>query len=728
MQRQVHGWPEVALQNILRPRLRVMRGVYKAISPPGTGLTKRAQKCFMIQDQTKFLNAFITLADREWLEKQVDDAQWAPKSARQKHVGELVAVKDNICTADLPTTAASAFLKDFTSPYDATVVRQLRDAGCIIVGKTNMDEFGMGSHSTNSHFQPVTIDTGRGNGMSPGGSSGGSAVAVATGALGTDTGGSVRLPAAYTRTVGFKPSYGLLSRWGVIAYANSLDTVGIFAKEGDTLRQEDNAVDHVRKLFDLLNEHDPQDPTSLPPSTRKRLGTSKPKRLRVGIPLEYNVATLNVDIKRAWIKALRLLKTKGHTLHPVSLPATKHALSAYYILAPAEASSNLAKYDGVRYGSRSEGPDGTPSSVLFAKTRGQFFGPEVQRRILLGAFSLSADAISNYFIQAQKVRRLVKQDFDNVFASPNPLSTKERKRNEKGVDILLCPTAPTMAPSLNRLRTGEKEGTPTDAYTNDVFTVPSSLAGLPAINIPINRAPKDTRTRRGTFAKRHKFESEKIGMQIIGQYGDDKLVLDVAEELMAVDEAFHEPVPQYRLLSKELRPEVYNRGDMRHGGGCGFENTNGEIWPKKAKKVPGVGQVDRYPTTAEKKDRKRAALMGVTVEEYKAMKEEAEANGESMAEKYAHVLGTGNVKSEKKYLERSKLTREEYQELKEQADELGLTPEELVSAGRRVEGSRPGVPDIKAKKNKSRAAVIWANKKKENEETRNEKRGWFGLW
>ncbi|KAH3916628.1 glutamine--tRNA (Gln) amidotransferase subunit A [Parastagonospora nodorum] len=434
--------------------------------------------------------------------------------------GMPVAVKDNICTKDLKTTAASGILKDFTSPYDATVVKLLREEDVVVVGKTNMDEFGMGSHSINSHTGPVKMQRYDGEEASAGGSSGGSALAVASSqcwaALGTDTGGSVRLPAAYTGVVGFKPSYGLLSRWGVIAYANSLDTVGILAK----------SPRNAERVFEKLNVYDPQDPTSLPPSTRSRLGSNKsvPESLRIGIPLDYNIATLHPVVRNTWMRALRALAEKGHTLHPVRLPATQHALSAYYVLAPAEASSNLAKYDGVRFGSRADGIDGTPESVLFAKTRGQGFGAEVQRRILLGAFSLSAQAIDNYFIQAQKVRRLVQQDFNNVFAKANPLGnegTTSGGADEK-VDVLLCPTAPTLAPALSDV----KQQDPLKAYMNDVFTVPASLAGLPAISLPVHITKEEELVLHGDQDIR-----ESAGMQIIGQYGDDKLVLNAAQSL-----------------------------------------------------------------------------------------------------------------------------------------------------------------------------------------------------
>ncbi|ORY17832.1 glutamyl-tRNA amidotransferas-like protein [Clohesyomyces aquaticus] len=462
-----------------------------------------------IAKQSKFahLNVFISLAEDAIAIPPTSDSN----EPRHKLAGKRIAIKDNICTSDLPTTAGSGILKDFISPYDATVVKQLRDAGATISGKTNMDEFGMGSHSVHSFFGTVSQVGAGGVPLSAGGSSGGSAVAVKYGqcdvALGTDTGGSVRLPAAYTGVIGFKPSYGLLSRWGVIAYANSLDTVGILAK----------SVDTIQSAFD---------PTSLPPSTRSRLRHPRPSNspLRIGIPLEYNISTLQPSIRKTWIRALHLLESKGHTLHIVSLPATRHALSAYYILAPAEASSNLAKYDGVRFGSRADGKDGTPESVLFAKTRGAGFGPEVRRRILLGAFSLSAQAIDNYFIQAQKIRRLVQRDFDSVFRASNPLLSdiEEEMGNDGGVDVLLCPTAPTLPPRISELESQD----PVAETVNDVFTVPASLAGLPAISVPIGvRRSSNEIKEKGAEAE------QATGMQIIGQYGDDGLVLDVARQL-----------------------------------------------------------------------------------------------------------------------------------------------------------------------------------------------------
>ncbi|KAG7291701.1 hypothetical protein NEMBOFW57_001720 [Staphylotrichum longicolle] len=425
-----------------------------------------------------------------------------------------LAVKDNIATTSSSTststspsstsptpqqpttTCASPFLTTYHSPFEATIVSQLRARGARLVGKTNLDEFGMGSHSTHSAFGAVAQEDRRPDPnpnsnsshdglLSAGGSSGGSAVAVAAGAadvaLGTDTGGSVRLPAAYCGVVGFKPSYGMLSRFGVVPYANSLDTFGI--------------------------------------------------------PLEYNIEELEPSIRDGWARAAKVLQDEfGARVVPVSLPSTRHALSAYYVIAPAEASSNLAKYDGVRYGTRdSEAASDAAGGVLYAASRGKGFGDEVKRRILLGSYTLSSEAMDNYFIQAQRVRRLVRRDFNRVFALDNPLHERETfdltdldesivmedKWGPEEVDFLLCPTAPTLAPRLEDVMSQ----TPVDAYMNDVFTVPASLAGLPAISIPMPVASDragDAAATTGT-----------AGLQLIGQYWDDARLLAVADAVSA---------------------------------------------------------------------------------------------------------------------------------------------------------------------------------------------------
>ncbi|TVY31661.1 Glutamyl-tRNA(Gln) amidotransferase subunit A, mitochondrial [Lachnellula subtilissima] len=453
-----------------------------------------------------------------------------------------VAIKDNIATADLPTTCASGILKNHQSPFEASVVEQLRSTGAPIMGKTNMDEFGMGSHSTNSFFGTVTnpppFDR-----LSVGGSSGGSAVAVAQKlvniAIGTDTGGSVRLPAAYSGVVGFKPSYGVISRWGVVPYANSLDTVGILAR----------SCKQVFKTFVSMQEHDPKDPTSLSEKSRTRAFTNGRNRwrelsdqnsedihkLRIGVPEQYNIFELDERTRQSWQRTLMLFQGLGCTIVPISLPNTQQALPAYYILAMAEAASNLSKYDGVRYGTRSKSSDGA-GDVLYSESRGEGFGDEVKRRILLGSYALSSDAIDNYFIKAQKVRRLVQQDFDRVFSMPNPLRDPEQfdlsemdesillnnKLGPSQVDLIVCPTSPAPAPNLDDIANQR----PVDAYVNDVFTVPASMAGLPAISVPLKRRPTDI----------PRFD----GMQIIGQYSDDYRVIFVAhelEKLLKIDDA-----------------------------------------------------------------------------------------------------------------------------------------------------------------------------------------------
>ncbi|KAL9023554.1 MAG: hypothetical protein Q9196_007132, partial [Gyalolechia fulgens] len=442
--------------------------------------------------------------------------------------GQLIAIKDNICTSNEPTTCASAFLHAFRSPFPATIVEKLKASGAIIAGKTNLDEFGMGSHNMNSTHGPVkSIWSTSAGARTVGGSSGGSALAVGTeqcyAALGTDTGGSVRLPAAWTGTVGFKPSYGVVSRWGVIAYANSLDTVGIITR----------SVEAAEKVYAQVNGHDPKDPTSISPSSRSRIQRHlqtrpKPHPFRIGIPIEYLVSELHPSIHAAWSRALKSLQKRGHSIHHISLPTTRSALSAYYVLAPAEASSNLAKYDGVRYGNKGPQPASRGTSrgtnVLFSSTRYQNFGPEVRRRILLGSYTLSSTAIDNYFLRAQKVRRLVQNDFNRVFALSHPLlptpsatGLQKGEKQKEGVDVIISPTSLSFPPLISELKE-EYERDPARQFHEDLFTVPASLAGLPAVSVPVQNEEGGQ-------------EWEKVGLQVMGQYGDDDLVLDVAKEL-----------------------------------------------------------------------------------------------------------------------------------------------------------------------------------------------------
>ncbi|KAL7948520.1 amidase signature enzyme [Trichoderma barbatum] len=440
-----------------------------------------------------------------------------------------LAVKDNIATEEFPTQCASGILGQHASPFEATIVRQLRARGASVIGKTNMDEFGMGSYSVNSIHGPVRNPLApTGEDMSAGGSSGGSAVAVALDdadiALGTDTGGSVRLPAAYTGIVGYKPSYGMISRFGVVPYANSLDTVGLLSRDVESIRG---------LVFDtgLYQEHDSSDPTSLSVETRQRCSRATPSalpdlsQLTIGIPIEYNIAELDPAIRDAWAATASALESQGARIVSVSLPSIKEALCAYYILAPAEASSNLAKYDGVRYGVRGSEGDAA-GETLYSEARGAGFGEEVKRRILLGTYSLSSEAMDNYFIQAQKIRRLIQQDFDRVFKLDNPLyeprqfdlsemsadTALEDKQGPVQVDFLLSPTAPTYPPTLSDIM----KRSSVDGYMNDVLTVPASLAGLPAISVPVK------------IDQSHQFPA---GLQLIAQYWDDRRLLALADKV-----------------------------------------------------------------------------------------------------------------------------------------------------------------------------------------------------
>ncbi|OBT51996.1 hypothetical protein VE04_06679 [Pseudogymnoascus sp. 24MN13] len=435
----------------------------------------------------------------------------------------ILAVKDNISTTSFETTCASNFLKDYEPPFDADVIKTLYKRGGAAVGsKTNMDEFGMGSHSVNSHYGAVT-NSPPFEAYSAGGGYG-------------DTGGAARLAAAYSGVTGLKPSYGRISRHGVIPYAHSLDTVGLFCKDPEEMTAFLIASQDLRT-------RDPTTPTE--PATKRmtnairredarrgRWAVTDTKRLRVVVPAEYNIAELSPAVRHPLQRTLDTLRSHGHTIVPVSLPSTKHALSAYYIIAAAEASSNLAKFDGVRYGSREDASD-NPTGVLYAATRGAGFGDEVKRRIILGTYALSASAMDNFFVQAQRVRRLGQHVLDRVFAMPNPLHPEKQfdlagmpqttemdsKRAPAEVDVLVVPTAPTLPPLLLDVKSqGSLAG-----YTNDVFTVPASLAGLPAISVPVPIAKE----------AREKGNVGFVGMQVIGQYFDDFHVINVGTMVAA---------------------------------------------------------------------------------------------------------------------------------------------------------------------------------------------------
>jgi aspartyl-tRNA(Asn)/glutamyl-tRNA(Gln) amidotransferase subunit A len=371
--------------------------------------------------------------------------------------GVPVALKDNLCAKGMPTTCGSRILEPFVPPYDAHVVERLRQAGAVLFGKTNLDEFAMGSSTENSAFgparNPFALD------RTSGGSSGGSAAAVAAGlaplALGSDTGGSIRQPAAFTGIVGLKPTYGLVSRYGLVAFASSLDQIGPLARD----------VDDAALLLAAVAGHDPRDATSSRaalPSLREPVAL---EGLRLGVPREFFGAGLAPDVAAAVEDARALLAAQGAETVEVSLPLTRHAIAVYYIVAPSEASSNLARYDGVRYGARSES-----NSVdgMFAATRGAGFGREVKRRILLGTFALSSGYYEAYYGRAQKVRAAMRAELEAVF---------------REVDLLLTPTTPTPA-----FRLGEKIEDPLAMYLSDVLTVTANLCGVPALSLPCGRS------------------------------------------------------------------------------------------------------------------------------------------------------------------------------------------------------------------------------------------------
>lgn len=453
-------------------------------------------------------SALQTIREREpevraFLEVNEEAAlQAARESGRRIASGEIRsplegipgAIKDNILVKGFRATAASKILENYVAPYDATVIARLRDAGAVIVGKTNLDEFAMGSSTENSAFGPTRNpwDLER----VPGGSSGGSAAAVAARealwALGSDTGGSIRQPAGFCGVVGLKPTYGAVSRYGLIAMASSLDQIGPFA----------NTVRDAALVFEAIAGYDGMDATSNP--MHSYLGIADfgswqldPKRLRIGVPKEYFSEGLEPQVERAVRHAIQLLERLGAAVMEISLPHTSYALPCYYIIQPAEVSANLARYDGIRYGlsqmRNSKLPKRSLEDVYF-ETRGKGFGPEVKRRILLGTYVLSAGYYEAYYAKAQKVRRLVRDDFLDAF---------------KKVDVIVAPTSPTTAFTL-----GERTRDPLSMYLADVYTVSVNLAGLPALSLPCGRAGKLP-----------------IGLQLIGRHFEEKTLLRVGDVL-----------------------------------------------------------------------------------------------------------------------------------------------------------------------------------------------------
>ena len=407
------------------------------------------------------LNAYVVETPEKALEMaDASDARRA-KGEAGKLDGAPLGIKDLYCTKGVRTTACSNILDEFTPTYESTVTQNLWDAGAVMLGKLNMDEFAMGSSNETSRFGEVANPWRRSGGdnskLTPGGSSGGSASAVAAdlclAATASDTGGSIRQPAAFTGTVGIKPTYGRASRYGMVAFASSLDQAGPIAKT-----VEDSAI-----LLETMCSHDPKDSTSLPVETPVwRSEVDKPiKGMRIGIPKEYRMDGMPEEIETLWQQGIAWLKEQGAEIVDVSLPHTKYALPAYYIVAPAEASSNLARYDGMRYGARVAG-DNLDATYMASRAAG--FGPEVQRRLMIGTYVLSSGYYDAYYLRAQKVRTRILQDFQNVF---------------EDVDALLTPATPSAAFGY-----GEKSDDPIAMYLNDVFTVTANLAGLPAIAVP----------------------------------------------------------------------------------------------------------------------------------------------------------------------------------------------------------------------------------------------------
>ncbi|EIC19723.1 Asp-tRNA(Asn)/Glu-tRNA(Gln) amidotransferase subunit GatA [Thiorhodovibrio frisius] len=444
-----------------------------------------------IERHEPLLNSFITVTPETALAAADAADQQLARDAGGPLTGVPIAHKDIFCTKGVRTSCASRMLNDFIAPYNATVVNRLQDAGAISLGKTNMDEFAMGSSNETSWYGPVKNpwDPTR----VPGGSSGGSAAAVAAGlcmaATGTDTGGSIRQPAAFCGLTGIKPTYGRCSRWGMIAFASSLDQAGVLAR---------NAAD-AALILRAMAGFDPYDSTSADePVPDYQADLNAPLQgLRIGLPKEFMNPELDTRIAAAVEDAIKLLRQQGAQLKEISLPNSALSVPAYYVVAPAECSSNLARFDGVRYGHRAADP--ADLDDLYKRSRGEGFGPEVKRRIMIGTYVLSAGYYDAYYRKAQQIRRLIKQDFQRAFAE---------------VDVILGPTAPTTAFAL-----GAKTADPVAMYLNDIYTISANLAGLPGMSVPI--APVG---------------GLPVGLQLIGDYFAEARLLNVAHQLQQVSD------------------------------------------------------------------------------------------------------------------------------------------------------------------------------------------------
>lgn len=431
------------------------------------------------------VQAYLTITREEALAqaKAVDE-----KIAKGEEIAFLEgipgAIKDNICTKGIKTTCASKILQKFVPPYDATVMQKLEAQNPVVLGKTNLDEFAMGGSTENSAYHPTCNPWN--TDCVPGGSSGGSAAAVAAGtavwALGSDTGGSIRQPASFCGVVGMKPTYGRVSRYGLVAYASSLDQIGPITKD----------VTDCAHILNIIAGRDEMDSTSLDvqvPDFTKAL-VQDVKGLKIGLPKEYFVKGIDPEVEAAVKNGVKELEKLGAEVVEISLPNTDYAISTYYLIAPAEAATNLARYDGVSYGERAE--DASDLVEMMTKTRTQYLGEEVKRRIMIGNYALSAGYYDAYYLKALKVRRLVKEDYDKAF---------------KDVDVIICPAAPSVAYKI-----GEKIANPLEMYLQDACTVPLNLAGLPGISVPCG----------------YNKDKMPIGMQIIGKALDEETILRVA--------------------------------------------------------------------------------------------------------------------------------------------------------------------------------------------------------
>lgn len=447
-------------------------------------LTKAALS--QIEKVDKDISAFLTLTPELALEQAKEVDEWIKRGARiHLLAGIPMACKDNILVKDIRCTAASKILEDYKASYDATVIRGIKKIGAIILGKTNMDEFAMGSSCENSGFFPTKNP--RDLERVPGGSSGGSAAAVASNqciyALGSDTGGSIRLPASFCGVVGLKPTYGAISRYGLIAMASSLDQIGPITK----------TVEDSKIVFEAIRGKDPLDSTSL--ESNSKIKNQKSKRvneLRIGVPKECFGKGLSKSVERIIKEGIRKFIGRGLRVEEVSLPHLPYSLPAYYIIMPSEASANLARYDGIRFGFFKASSEVKNLMDVYLKSRGEGFGDEVRRRIMIGTYVLSAGYYQAFYLKAQKVRTLIKEDFDKVFSK---------------VDLLLSPTAPILPFKL-----GEKTQDPLSMYLTDIYTVSINLAGLPALSIPGGES-----------------ENLPVGLQIIGKPFSESLIFQAAE-------------------------------------------------------------------------------------------------------------------------------------------------------------------------------------------------------